>query len=208
MKHGHHAEEDSGMSRTAELFQKIEDKDLDSFVLHEETADTEQPAYVIEPERTEIAETVEPSRVEPLVSVTDTQTDTKEVIQPILNKEPEINKVKERPLKREKTKNREKKRLSRSALVLIIGIIIIAIPVLIFAGILGISWLQTGTPREGSRFDGDLQPAITDSDLSAIKTDLSAIGSVDEVEVILSQGQLKIFIDTNDSLSEEQVDSI
>ena len=208
MKHGHHAEDDSGMSRTAELFQKIEDKDSDSFVLQEEPAKTETPVYVYDPGRVAVAETVEPVREEPVISIADTQADTKEVVQPILKKEPEMNKVKERPLKREKTKNREKKRLSRSALVLIIGIIIIAIPVLIFAGILGISWLQTGTPREGSRFDGDLQPAITDNDITAIKTDLSAIGSVDSVEVILSQGQLKIFIDTNDTLSEEQVDSI
>lgn len=98
--------------------------------------------------------------------------------------------------------------MSRSALVLIAGIIIIAIPVLIFAGILGIAALQTGTPRTGSRFDGDLQPAIMDKELADLKSELSAIGSVDEVEVVLSQGQLKIYIDTNDSLTEEQIDSI
>ena len=111
-------------------------------------------------------------------------------------------------MKKDRTAKREKKRMSRSALVLIIGIIIIAIPVLIFAGILGISALQTGTPRIGSRFDGDLQPAITDNDVSALKTELSTIGSVENVEVLLAQGQLKIFIDTVDSLSEEQIDSI
>ena len=49
---------------------------------------------------------------------------------------------------------KEKKKLSRSAIVLIVGLIIIAIPICIFVGILGISAMQTGTPREGSRFDG------------------------------------------------------
>ena len=114
-------------------------------------------------------------------------------------------------LKKDKTVDKpvkEKKRLSRSAIVLIAGIIIIAIPILIFAGILGISYLQTGTPREGSRFEGDLEPAITQENVDSLKADLSTIGSVESVEVILSQGQLKIFIDTNDNLSEEQVDSI
>ncbi len=207
MKHGN-PEEDSGMSRTAELFQKIEDKDLDSFVLQEEPVRTETPVNIEESVQTEVREPFEPIREKTAVSADKKQSDTKEIIQPILSKEPERKKVKERPLKKDRTAKREKKRMSRSALVLIIGIIIIAIPVLIFAGILGISALQTGTPRIGSRFDGDLQPAITDNDVAALKTELSTIGSVEDVEVLLAQGQLKIFIDTVDSLSEEQIDSI
>ncbi|MBQ6334368.1 MAG: hypothetical protein IJI46_04820 [Erysipelotrichaceae bacterium] len=103
---------------------------------------------------------------------------------------------------------KEKKRLSRSAIVLIVGLIIIAIPVCIFAGILGISALQTGTPREGSRFDGDLEPAITDENVEAIRQKLSVISQVEDLEIVLAQGQLRIFIDTSDNLSEEQVDSI
>ena len=107
-----------------------------------------------------------------------------------------------------KNRKKTKKRLSRSAIVLIAGIIIIAIPVLIFAGILGIAALQTGTPREGSRFDGDLDPAIKEDDLTSLKNDLQSIGSVEQVEVILSEGQLKIFVDVQDNLNEEQVDAI
>ncbi len=98
--------------------------------------------------------------------------------------------------------------MSRSAIVLIVGLIIIAVPILIFLGILGISAMQTGTPREGSRFDGDLDPAITSENVDAIRTKLEAISSVEEVEVVLAQGQMRIFIDTNDSLGSEQVDSI
>ncbi|MBQ5805381.1 MAG: hypothetical protein IIW22_06375 [Erysipelotrichaceae bacterium] len=207
MKHGK-PEDEFGINSTAELLGKIEDKDQDSFVLQEKPVITETPVRNEEPVRAAVGEPFEPVREETAVYSVKTQSDTKEVVQPILSKEPERKKVKERPLKKETTRNQEKKRLSRSALVLIIGIIIIAIPVLIFAGILGISALQTGTPRIGSRFDGDLQPAITDSDVAALKTELSAIGSVEDVEVLLAQGQLKIFIDTIDSLSAEQVDSI
>ncbi|MBQ1900162.1 MAG: hypothetical protein II153_04580 [Erysipelotrichaceae bacterium] len=103
---------------------------------------------------------------------------------------------------------KEKKKLSRSAIVLIVGLIIIAIPICIFVGILGISAMQTGTPREGSRFDGDLDPAITDANIESLKTKLDALSSVENLEVVLSQGQLRIFIDTVDTLSEEQVDSL
>lgn len=125
-------------------------------------------------------------------------------------------KVKKEKVKKEKTVSendgsqpkKEKKKLSRSALILIISLIIIAIPIVIFLAILGISALQTGTPRNGSRFDNDLDPAISNSQVSALKDDLSSISQVEDVEVVLSEGQLRIFIDTADSLSEEQVDSI
>ena len=110
-------------------------------------------------------------------------------------------------IKTEKPK-KTKKRLSRSALVLIIGLFIIAVPIIIFLSILGISAMQAGTPREGSRFDGDLKPEITKDQVSTLQSDLESIGQLDSVEIKLAQGQLRIYIDTNDSLSEEQVDSI
>lgn len=105
-------------------------------------------------------------------------------------------------------KVKQKKKISKSALVLIIGLVIIAIPCLVFVGILGISALQTGTPREGSRFDGDLVNEITSSDVDDIEADLNTISSIESIEVILAQGQLKIYIDTDDSLNEKQVDQI
>lgn len=106
------------------------------------------------------------------------------------------------------TTKKERKKLSRSALVLIVSILIIAIPVIIFLAILGISALQTGTPREGSRFDNDLQPEITSSMVETLKTDLQSLSSVEEVDVVLSQGQLRIYIDTDDNMSDEQFDSL
>ena len=41
-----------------------------------------------------------------------------------------------------------------------------------------------------------------------MKEKLGQLSSVEELEVVLSEGQLRIFIDTVDSLSEEQVDSL
>lgn len=106
-----------------------------------------------------------------------------------------------------KTK-KEKKKLSKSAIILIVGLIIIAIPCLIFAGILGISALQTGSPREGSRFDNDLVNEITDEDVSSLQSTLSSISGAENVEVKLSQGQLKVYIDLNDTANEDTVDSV
>ena len=103
MKHGR-PEDEFGINSTAELFGKIEDKDQDSFVLQEKPVRTETPVSNEEPVRITASEPFEPVREETAVYAAKTQSDTKEVIQPILSKEPERKKVKERPLKKEKTR--------------------------------------------------------------------------------------------------------
>lgn len=105
-------------------------------------------------------------------------------------------------------KVKKKKKLSKSGLIVIIGLTILAIPCLIFAGILGISALQTGSPREGNRFKNDLTIEITKDDVSEIQASLTSIANVQEVDVKVAQGQLKVYIDCDDTLSEEQVDAI
>lgn len=105
-------------------------------------------------------------------------------------------------------KIKKKKKLSKSGLIIVIGIGIIAIPCLVLAFILGISALQTGSPRDGSRFKDDLVNKISSSDCSALETDLKSLSGIDSVEVVLSEGQLKVFIDANDSASESQIDTL
>lgn len=105
-------------------------------------------------------------------------------------------------------KIKKKKKLSKSGLIVVIGIVIILIPCLVFAAILGISALQTGSPRNGSRFKDDLVNEITKADCTSIQSDLSSISGVETVEVEVSEGQLKVFIDADDTLSESQVDAI
>ena len=106
---------------------------------------------------------------------------------------------------KEKIKN---KKLSKSALILIICSAIILIPCITFGLILGISALQTGSPRDGSRFSNDLSVEIKNSDVETIEKDLKTIANTESVKVILSEGQLKVFIDTDDSLNEANVDKI
>lgn len=103
---------------------------------------------------------------------------------------------------------KKKKKLSKSGLIIIIGVSIILIPCIVFAAILGISALQTSTPREGSRFDNDLVNEITSDDVTSLEAVLGSIGNVESLVVKVSEGQLKIYIDTTDTLTEEQVDQI
>lgn len=105
-------------------------------------------------------------------------------------------------------KTTKKKKFSKSALILIIGILIIAIPVAAFGSILVISYLQTSTPRNGDRFKGDLVNEITKEDCKTLQTSFEGITSVEKVEVNVAQGQLKVFIDIKDTATEQETDSI
>lgn len=105
-------------------------------------------------------------------------------------------------------KRKEKEKISTSALVLMIGLMIIAVPVIVFGLMLIIPATQTGTPRDGNRFANDLSNAITENDVNTINNDLKSLSNVDKVEVILSEGQLKIYIDAADSLGSDAVDSL
>lgn len=104
-------------------------------------------------------------------------------------------------------KVKKKKKLSKSGIVLIIGITVIAIPVIVFLAIIGIAELQKGSPREGSRFDNDLTPEITKENVNSIKADLETLDNVETVDVVLSEGQLKVYIDLNDTCNEKDVDN-
>lgn len=100
------------------------------------------------------------------------------------------------------------KKISKSRLILIISIAIIAIPIIVFIAILGISAIQTGSPRDGSRFKNDLVNKISSSDAKDIKKELETLSNVEDVDAKVSEGQFKVYIDTNDSISEEEFDSI
>jgi len=101
---------------------------------------------------------------------------------------------------------KEKKGLSKSGIVLIIGIAIIAIPVIVFAAILLTASLQTGSPVLGDRFKNDLSTEIKSADIKTVETKLKAISNVETVSVEEPQtGTLKVFVDVADSLTEEEV---
>ena len=102
------------------------------------------------------------------------------------------------------TKKTKKKGLSRSGIVLIIGLLIILIPCLVFAGILLKSYVESNKPVIADRFDGDLDPTITQENIDSIKSALSALPQVENVEIEMTTAQLRINIDTVDSISEEE----
>ena len=102
-------------------------------------------------------------------------------------------------------KTKRKKRMSRAAIALVTGLIIILIPCAIYGGILLEAILNTGQPIVGQRFDNDLNPAITETDITNIQTKVSAIEGVEAVEVNLPTGQLRINVDAVDTLTSDEL---
>lgn len=107
-----------------------------------------------------------------------------------------------------KETKKEKKKMSTSALVLMVGLIIIAIPCIVFGLMLLIPAMQTGTPRDGNRFANDLSVTISKDQVSSLKTELQSISDVENVDVICMEGQLRIYIDVKDSLDSAGVDRV
>jgi len=99
---------------------------------------------------------------------------------------------------------KEKKKLSISAIVLIVGLIIIAVPCLVFGYILISSALQTSKPVIGSRFDNDLEPSITKSQISEVETQIKALSNVDDCEVVLTTAQFRVNVDASDAITTEE----
>ncbi len=104
-----------------------------------------------------------------------------------------------------KTSKRVKRKLSRSAILLIAGLIIILIPCIIFGGILLSAALNTGTPIFGERYTGDLDPAIEDSEIEAITETISAMDDVESVNITLISGQLRVNVNVSDDLTSDEI---
>ena len=97
-----------------------------------------------------------------------------------------------------------KKKLSLSAIMIIISLIIIIIPTLTISAILLSSLTQKGKPISGNRFKNDLDPAISSDKLTLLENDLKSMG-YDDIMVDLKTATLRIYIDAKDSASEDDL---
>ena len=103
---------------------------------------------------------------------------------------------------------KKKKKLSRSAVVLMISSIIILIPCLVFGAILLIAQLQNNKPVIGSRYDNDLNPAISETNTKNITSSIESLSNVEKVEIVMTTAQYRINVDTKDSISDEEMETL
>lgn len=112
--------------------------------------------------------------------------------------------TKEKQTKKETTNKTPKRKLSTSAIILIVGCVLIAIPFIILGVILIQASFDTGKPIFGERFEGDLDPAITSADQDAIIVKCKGIQNVDDCSISLKTATLRLYVDTKDSITETE----
>lgn len=105
-------------------------------------------------------------------------------------------------------KTKKRRRISVSAVILVIGIVIILIPFGILAYLIFGATLGTGTPLFGSRFTNDLNPAITQEKVDALDTSISGLTGVEEASLNLRAATLRITIDTTDTLVATEISEL
>lgn len=103
--------------------------------------------------------------------------------------------------------SKKKKTNKRSNILYWIAGIVILIPCILLAYIYFGAKENSGKPTVGSRFDHSLNPAITDDQLSKLKSTLKFDG-VDQIEINLISATLRVNIDTKDDASADTVKSI
>lgn len=103
---------------------------------------------------------------------------------------------------------KDKKGIDAAIVIIIIGLIIIAIPFAFLGYILISDSMKTGTPITGDRFLNDLNPAITEDDQSRIVSAVGSLSNVESCEVILKTATLRVYVDAEDGLDNEALNSL
>ena len=98
-----------------------------------------------------------------------------------------------------KTGNSNQKK--KPNVILWLGIIVLIIPCVILGIVLASSLEKTGEPVVVNRFNNELNPAISESDLSSVQSAL-AYDNVDKIEVNLKSATLRIMVNTNDAIED------
>lgn len=105
-------------------------------------------------------------------------------------------------------KAKKKGRLDAASWIIIIGLLIIAVPCAAFLYILLSAQAATGTAISGDRFTGDLDPAITETQMANVVTSVETIEGVESAEVILKSATVRVYVDTLDEMTPEVAEGI
>lgn len=84
-------------------------------------------------------------------------------------------------------------------------LILLAAPFVVLGWILLSSQMDNNTPVLGSRYEGDLDPAITKNKLQEVTTAISNMNGIDSSDVQLATATLRVYIDANDNADEEAI---
>jgi len=101
-----------------------------------------------------------------------------------------------------KTKNNGNN-IKRTRIIFWTCLVIILLPFVVLGVILFSSSLDTHHPVLGNRYKNDLDPEITDSQIETIKSNVSNIEGVENVDIEMPTATLRIYADINDDANSD-----
>ncbi|MDP3304913.1 MAG: hypothetical protein Q8S15_02435 [Erysipelotrichaceae bacterium] len=102
----------------------------------------------------------------------------------------------------------KKKTLSKihwPTVILILSLVLLSVPTVVIGKVLYDAFAATGTPLFGNRYDMDLDPAITEEQLTELKIKISSEELVEGVTATLISASLRISVDVKDDITLEQL---
>ena len=95
-----------------------------------------------------------------------------------------------------------------TAVVFWICLILIMLPVGVLGWILISSSMDTGKPIFGNRYEGDLDPAITEKDMEEVSDSVKALEGVDDSFVTMTSATLRVYADIADDASADTANAM
>ncbi len=86
-------------------------------------------------------------------------------------------------------------------------LILILAPIVTMGWILISSLMDTGTPVLGNRYEGDLDPAITEAQMDEVTAALEKLNGFDSVKVTMPTATLRVYADISDTAGEKEASS-
>lgn len=95
-----------------------------------------------------------------------------------------------------------------TAVVFWICLILILLPVGVLGWILISSSMDTGKPIFGNRYEGDLDPAITEKDMDEVGDAVKAVEGVDDSFVTMTSATLRVYADIADDANADTANAV
>jgi len=105
-------------------------------------------------------------------------------------------------------KTKKVKVKKKPPVILILLLIICIVPCAILGAVLFQSLEDSSKPVVGSRYEESLDPAISEDQLTQVKTALEGFDGVESIEVNLKTARLAILINTKDDMSKDGIKSL
>ncbi len=90
-----------------------------------------------------------------------------------------------------------------SFLVIVVMLVLILIPSFLVGSIIYDSYMKTGVPTVGQRFDNDLPNKITEENLTQVESLLKTVANVESVSAELQSATLKVYVNVVDTFEKE-----